>query len=72
MDIDHFLYLDRLSKDGIREDLQKILNSLQDFKNKNPEVFLCLCSEAIATGDMSLGDAESALWSAIREVSDDV
>ncbi len=69
MTIDDALHLDQRSQAGIREDLEKILEAIQDFKSKNPQVFQYLCSEAIATGDMTLGDAESALMSAIAEVN---
>jgi hypothetical protein len=72
MTIDHALFLDQRSKTGVTEDLQRILDKLQDFKSKNPQVFQYLYNEAIATGDMSLGDAEAALLSAIREVGSDV
>jgi hypothetical protein len=71
MTIDRALYLDQRSPSGIREDLEKILEAIQEFKSNNPQTFRALCNEAIATGDMSLGDAESALSSAIREVSND-
>jgi len=66
--LERALYLDRRSKPGVAEDLEKILSGLQDFKGKNPQVFQCLCTTAIATGDMSLGDAESALQSAISSL----
>jgi hypothetical protein len=66
--LERALYLDQRSQPGVAEDLEKILSSLQDFKSRNPRVFGCLCTRAIATGDMSLGDAESALMSAISSL----
>lgn len=66
--LDRALYLDQRSKPGVAEDLEKILLAIRDFKSRNPQVFRCLCTEAIATGDMSLGDAESALRSAISSL----
>jgi hypothetical protein len=66
--LERALYLDRRSKLGVAEDLEKILSAIQDFHSNNPQVFQCLCTRAIATGDMSLGDAESALISAISDL----
>lgn len=61
MTLNSSLELDNRTEGGILEDLEKILQALQDFKAKNPQIFQHLCQSAIATGEMSLGDAESAL-----------
>ncbi|MBD2606339.1 hypothetical protein H6G81_17825 [Scytonema hofmannii FACHB-248] len=61
MTLNSSLELDNRTEGGILEDLEKILQALQDFKVKNPQILQHLCQSAIATGEMSLGDAESAL-----------
>lgn len=70
MTLNSSLELDNRTEGGILEDLEKILQALQDFKTKNPQIFQNLCGSAIATGEMSLGDAESALGWASNYVSE--
>jgi hypothetical protein len=70
MTLNRSLELDNRTERGILEDLEKILQALQDFKAKNPQIFQHLCERAIATGEMSLGDAESALGWASNYVAE--
>lgn len=43
------------------KELSAVLNQLQMLQTTYPQTFQHICSEAINTGEMSLGDAESAL-----------
>ncbi|MGI2907932.1 hypothetical protein [Tolypothrix sp. VBCCA 56010] len=45
--------------------LDAIATQLNDFRSKHPHTYSYLCETATGTGDMSLGDAISALnWAA--------
>ncbi|MGI2904754.1 hypothetical protein [Tolypothrix sp. VBCCA 56010] len=70
MTLNSSLELDNRTEGRILEDLEKIMQALQDFKVKNPQIFQHLCQSAIATGEMSLGDAESALGWAFNYVAE--
>lgn len=70
MTLNSSLEFDNRTERGILSDLERILQALQDFKTKNPQIFQNLCQSAIATGEMSLGDAESALDWASNYVSE--
>lgn len=70
MTLNRSLELDNRTERGILEDLERILQALQDLKAKNPQIFQHLCGSAIATGEMSLGDASCALDWASNYVSE--
>lgn len=46
---------------GIIDQLENIQKALESLKAKNPKHYEALCNAAIGTGEMTLGDAESAL-----------
>jgi hypothetical protein len=61
MEINEALELDNAAGSEVLLTLDKILQQLEAFRSRYPQTFQHLCEQAIATGEMSLGDGLSAL-----------
>jgi len=61
MGIDQALEIDNADGGAVLLTLDKILQQLEAFRVQYPQTFQHLCEQAIATGEMSLGDGLSAL-----------
>jgi hypothetical protein len=61
MSIDEALELDSGDRAQLSQQLDSVLQLLESFRKRYPQSFQHLCEEAIATGEMSLGDAIAAL-----------
>lgn len=61
MELNESLELDRTDGDQVLTELDYILQRLEAFRKQCPQTFESLCTQAIATGEMSLGDGLSAL-----------
>jgi hypothetical protein len=60
MTINQALEHDNASGAQVLFELDAIATLIEQFKAKYPHTFHCLCEEGISTGEMSLGDAQSA------------
>lgn len=61
MEINDALEKDLAAGGTVLRVLDEILQELEDFRKRYPQTFQHLCNEAIATGEMSLGDGLSAM-----------
>jgi hypothetical protein len=61
MTIDEVLESDNAIGGEALLQLDTVLELLEAFQNRYPHTFQHLCTEAIATGEMSLGDSIAAL-----------
>jgi len=60
MNINQSLENDNASGAQVLVELDAIASLIEQFKGKYPSTFQHLCEEGISTGEMTLGDAESA------------
>ncbi|GAX46176.1 hypothetical protein NIES4075_71970 [Tolypothrix sp. NIES-4075] len=60
MEINQALLTDNASGAEVLLDLDVIASLVAKFKTKYPHTFHCLCEAGLSTGEMTLGDAESA------------